>query len=213
MKIVLARELIVIVTEDNGEYVAKFFNPDTGDEILLPDVEIVPEPEPEDPEPEPEEPEEPEPEPYEFELAAYMVDPNTGIASLLTPWSDDDGIAQSRLEILEARTDGDDMVFHIKTEADKMSAQEGVLFIVPTNLSVAPQTALNGNGELVSPRKPDFRTIQVKPRWEQSTALGSAWGWVIEAEGVEMSGKAASSDDIPWSWHYGFEIIGRIPLV
>ena len=210
MKIVLARELLVIVTEDDGEYTAKFFNPSTGDELVLPNTAPVPEPQPE-PEPEPDP--EPEPETYEFELAAYMIDPNTGAASLLTPWVDGDGVDQSRLEILEARTDGEDMVFHIKTQADKMSAQGGVLFIVPTNLSIAPQTALDGSGELVSPRKPDFRTIQVLPRWEQSTALGGAWGLVIEAEGAEMSGEAATSNDIPWSWHYGFEIIGRIPLV
>lgn len=182
----------VVGIEEEGEVKLYLYNAKYDSLFPFPvDTGVDPDP---DPDPDPDEP-------FIFDLAAYMINPKDGALSMVT----------ERFEILEAQTDGDNMVFRIKTLQDKMSMQEGVFFFVPINLSIIPQTKVTGAVQISAPRRLDWDAVSGEAVWERSYA--GYYGLVFVIKEKEMAGSGDTSDDDPWSWHYGFEIEGRIPLI
>jgi hypothetical protein len=180
-----ARLLIVVETDK----VLRFFNPDFGDEVFL-DL---------DPEPEPEPDPEPIPEPGPVDLSAYMLDGGT--------YKD----VTDRFEILNAEyTAGGYLNFHIKTLKDKMSMQGGELVIVPMDLVAEPDMIRIGSSTITSPRKPDFPESECDVRWVFGP--GYVKSLKFYSDGSVVEGSATTSQDHPWNWHYGFEILGSIEV-
>jgi hypothetical protein len=137
-------------------------------------------------------------------MQVALIDPNTGEPTWM--------VKSERFEILEGQTDGNDMVFRVKTEKDKMSMQNGVLFIVPVNMTIPPQNAISASVQVTSPRKEDMNPRTAEVSWEYNQ-YANKWGLVVAIDGQEMYGLSTSSADHPWNWYYGFEFEGRIPLV
>ena len=111
--------------------------------------------------------------------------------------------------------------FRIRTLADKMSMRDGLLMIVANKL---PDEAWGGThgmqtgvAKVTSPRKPEFPKQQLISEWHEgpdgryAVIFSAVYG--PSGQLVEVKGYGASSDDIPWNWHYGFEIQGSIPLI
>lgn len=180
----------VVGIEEEGEVKLYLYN--AKDDSLVPfpvGNGIDPGPDPEDP--------------FIFDMRVALLNTNTSEPVWM--------VASERFEILRGQTDGTDMVFHIKTLKDKMSMQSGVLFIVPANMTLTPQTLISASVQVTSPRKDDMVPRSAEVSWEYNRSSGR-WGLVVTIEGQEMYGLAASSADHPWSWYYGFELKGRIPL-
>jgi hypothetical protein len=139
----------------------------------------------------------PPPPPPEIVLTAWMAD-----GDLWTEVSD-------RFEILEGSVEGDDLSFHIRTLADKMSAQEGQFFVNVKGLSEEPNIFLKGNGNLFSPRKPEFPHRRVVIDWHTD---GTSYSLGFFVDGEYMRGYAESSNDHPYNFHYGYDIQASIPI-
>ena len=181
----------VVGIEEEGEVVLYLYNSKDDSLIPLEIKEPIPEPDP-------------EPEPFIFDMQVALINPNTGEPVWM--------VDVERFEILEGQTDGNDMVFHVRTFKDKMSMQGGVLFIVPVNLTIVPQTPISASVQVTAPRKEDMFPESAEVSWEYNQYAGK-WGLVVTIDDQEMYGLDNSSADHPWNWYYGFEFQGRIPLV
>ena len=140
----------------------------------------------------------PQPLPPEIILTAWMADGED--------WSE----VTDRFEILEGSIADDVLSFHIRTLADKMSAQEGQFFVNVKGLTKAPDTFLRGDGAVFSPRKPDFPHKEFEANWFVN---GTDYSMGFVVDGQYIKGSATTSDDHPWNWHYAFEIQGSIPVI
>ncbi len=131
-------------------------------------------------------------------LTAYMVDGEA--------WTD----VSDRFEVLKGDVEDGALSFHIRTLADKMSAQEGTLYVNVKGLSSAPNITLTGTGSLLSPRKPDFPQKEFVVSWASGDGEYAIW---FSVDGNQMAGSATTSVDVPHNWHYGFDMQGSIPIV
>jgi hypothetical protein len=108
--------------------------------------------------------------------------------------------------------------YRVRTLADKMSAREGRFLIIPNKI-IKPEwggvhKAIKGQAIIECPRKVIIKPQSLIAEWI-TTDAGYAVGFrsLYVGEIAEMSGSAASAADVPWNWHYGFEIFGSIPLI
>lgn len=181
---------LTVLEEDDGA--VRYFDMFRGEEVFLGDV---PDPTP-DPDPVPD----PDPsDPYVFEYVAFM------------DHGDSYEAVNERMEILEGQTNGNMMDFHFKSLADKMSARDGKFVIAPINMTVDPDLNWEGDIVVTSPRKPDFTPRNGFARWTKARTGEYLLEFVIE--GTIMTGDDLTSNDVPWNWHYGFDIKGSIRIV
>ena len=161
----------------------RYFDPATGVEIFFGWLED----------------EEHPPDPVDLEWDAYMEEAGEFVD------------VSERFEVLEGSVESGQLIFHFRTFKDKMSMQGGLLVIVPTNLSIVPSMDHKGEGTIQSPRK-DFPEEDLIAYWYVGP---SGFKSLIFSVGNKtMLGSATTSaGDVPWNWHYGFEIQGSIPVI
>lgn len=109
--------------------------------------------------------------------------------------------------------------YRVRTLADKMSARDGRFLIIPNKVPKPEwggvHEAIKGQAIIECPRKVTIKPQSLIAEWIITKTYGYAVGFrsLYVGEIVEMSGSAASAADVPWNWHYGFEIFGSIPLI
>jgi GH25 family lysozyme M1 (1,4-beta-N-acetylmuramidase) len=116
-----------------------------------------------------------------------------------------------RFSKLEGTIVNGELIFNFVTLADKMSMQGGRLYIAPTNVPAEGDYATpQGSITVESPRKPDFPQRSGIVVWAYGP--GNVPSLIFTVEGEAMTGNAQTSDDVPWNWHYGFDIKGSIDV-
>ena len=114
-------------------------------------------------------------------------------------------------------------IFHlrVRTIADKMSMREGLFMVIPNKIPDELwggfHGLITGEGKILSPRQPDWPKRYIQLGWHEGPDGRYAVIFdVLNGENgqlLEMKGYSESSNDVPWNWHYGFEIQGSIPVI
>jgi hypothetical protein len=116
-----------------------------------------------------------------------------------------------RMSLMEGAIANGVLSFRFVSLEDKMSAREGRLYVTIEDPAVKILPASVGAIMVVSPRRPDrFRTAPGIVVYAIGPEAKPALIFTVESRA--MTGSAETSEDIPWSWHYGFDIEGSITV-